>query len=161
MQTFPDCIAHVLAAEGGLVNNPQDPGGVTKFGISQRSYPALDIRALSLDDAKTIYQRDYWDKIQGERLPAGLDPVVLDHAVNVGPARANTLRQGLITTPVASIMAPVTNGRHPWPRRPDPHRRTTGVEQQHCPVAPRYHPGGPVQVARGSVSRSREKSPRS
>ena len=60
MQTFHDCIAHVLAAEGGLVNDPKDPGGVTKFGISQRSYPALDIRALTLDDAKTIYQRDYW-----------------------------------------------------------------------------------------------------
>ena len=47
MQNFPDCISHVLAAEGGLVNDPQDPGGVTKFGISQRSYPALDIRELT------------------------------------------------------------------------------------------------------------------
>ncbi|MCC7279439.1 MAG: hypothetical protein IT487_14145 [Chromatiaceae bacterium] len=47
MQNFPDCIAHVLVAEGGLVNDPQDPGGVTKFGISQRSYPALDIRELT------------------------------------------------------------------------------------------------------------------
>ena len=108
MQTFPDCIAHVLAAEGGLVNDPQDPGGVTKFGISQRSYPALDIRALSLDDAKAIYQRDYWDQIQGEALPAGLDLLVLDHAVNAGPARAVRLLQHLVGVPEDGLMGPVT-----------------------------------------------------
>ena len=108
MQNFPDCIAHVLAAEGGLVNDPQDPGGVTKFGISQRSYPALDIRALSLDDAKAIYQRDYWTPIQGEALPAGLDLLVLDHAVNAGPARAVRLLQGLVGVPEDGSMGPVT-----------------------------------------------------
>ena len=69
MQNFPDCIAHVLAAEGGLVNDPQDPGGVTKFGISQRAYPALDIRALSLDDAKAIYQRDNWARSRASASP--------------------------------------------------------------------------------------------
>ena len=108
MQTFPDCIAHVLAAEGGLVNDPKDPGGVTKFGISQRSYPALDIRALSLDEAKAIYQRDYWDQIQGEALPAGLDLLVLDHAVNAGPARAVRLLQHLVGVPEDGLMGPVT-----------------------------------------------------
>ncbi len=108
MQTFPDCIAHVLAAEGGLVNDPKDPGGVTKFGISQRSYPALDIRALTLDDAKAIYQRDYWTPIQGEALPAGLDLLVLDHAVNAGPARAVRLLQHLVGVPEDGLMGPVT-----------------------------------------------------
>ena len=108
MQTFPDCIAHVLAAEGGLVNDPKDPGGVTKFGISQRSYPALDIRALSLDEAKAIYQRDYWAQIQGEALPAGLDLLVLDHAVNAGPARAVRLLQHLVGVPEDGLMGPVT-----------------------------------------------------
>ena len=108
MQNFPDCISHVLAAEGGLVNDPQDPGGVTKFGISQRSYPALDIRALSLDDAKAIYQRDYWAPIQGEALPAGLDLLVLDHAVNAGPARAIRLLQHLVGVPEDGLMGPVT-----------------------------------------------------
>ncbi|MBK8639281.1 MAG: hypothetical protein IPN92_13770 [Chromatiaceae bacterium] len=57
MNTFPDCIAHVLAAEGGLVNDPRDPGGVTKFGISQRAYPALNIRGLTPDDAKANFYR--------------------------------------------------------------------------------------------------------
>ena len=108
MHTFPDCISHVLAAEGGLVNDPKDPGGVTKFGISQRSYPALNIRALSLDDAKAIYQRDYWAPIQGEHLPAGLDLLVLDHAVNAGPARAIRLLQHLVGVPEDGVMGPVT-----------------------------------------------------
>ncbi|MBP8288552.1 MAG: glycoside hydrolase family 108 protein, partial [Chromatiaceae bacterium] len=108
MHTFPDCIAHVLAAEGGLVNDPKDPGGVTKFGISQRSYPALNIRALSLDEAKAIYQRDYWDKVQGEALPAGLDLLLLDHAVNAGPARAIRLLQHLVGVPEDGVMGPVT-----------------------------------------------------
>ena len=108
MQTFPDCIAHVLAAEGGLVNNPKDPGGVTKFGISQRSYPALDIRALTLDDAKAIYQRDYWTPIQGEALPAGIDLLVLDHAVNAGPIRAVRMLQGLLGVPEDGLMGPIT-----------------------------------------------------
>ena len=110
MQNFPDCIAHVLAAEGGLVNDPKDPGGVTKFGISQRSYPALNIRALSLDDAKAIYQRDYWAPIQGEALPAGLDLLLLDHAVNAGPARAVRLLQHLVGVPEDGLMGPITLG---------------------------------------------------
>ena len=93
---------------GGLVNDPKDPGGVTKFGISQRSYPNLNIRELTPDDAKAIYQRDYWAPIQGEEFPAGLDLVLLDHAINAGPDRANRLRQGLITTPEDGIMGPVT-----------------------------------------------------
>ena len=108
MQTFPECVSHVLAAEGGLVNDPKDPGGVTKFGISQRSYPALDIRALSLDEAKAIYQRDYWDQIQGEAFPAGLDLLLLDHAVNAGPARAVRLLQHLVGVPEDGLMGPVT-----------------------------------------------------
>lgn len=57
MHTFPDCIAHVLAAEGGLVNHPKDPGGVTKFGISQRAYPALNIRELTPEAAKANFYR--------------------------------------------------------------------------------------------------------
>jgi lysozyme family protein len=108
MSNFPDCIKHVLAAEGGLVNHPQDPGGLTKFGISQRSYPALNIRTLSLDDARSIYQRDYWAPLQGDDLPAGLDLMVLDHAVNAGPARAIRLLQQLTNCPADGLMGPIT-----------------------------------------------------
>ncbi len=108
MSHFPPCIAHVLAAEGGLVNHPQDPGGVTKFGISQRSYPDLDIHALTRDAAQAIYQRDYWAPIQGDDLPAGLDLVMLDHAVNAGPARAIRVLQNLVGVPEDGLLGPVT-----------------------------------------------------
>lgn len=60
MAKFEDAIDFVLRNEGGLVENPSDPGGLTNYGISQRRYPHLDIRNLSLDQAKEIYKRDFW-----------------------------------------------------------------------------------------------------
>jgi lysozyme family protein len=95
MSRFHRCIDFVLLEEGGLVNHPRDPGGLTKFGISRRSYPQLDIRRLTLDDAKAIYRRDFWDRIQGDALPVGVDLVVLDMAVNAGVRRAIQLLQQL------------------------------------------------------------------
>lgn len=50
---------------GGLNEHPNDPGGLTKWGIAQRYHPDLDVRSLTLDDARGIYYRDYWQKIQG------------------------------------------------------------------------------------------------
>lgn len=108
MSNFTDCIKHVIAAEGGLVNDPKDPGGLTQFGISQRTYPALNIRALTLDDARAIYQRDYWTPIHGDDLPRGLDLMLLDHAVNAGPARAVRLLQQLTGCPEDGRMGPIT-----------------------------------------------------
>lgn len=84
MSDFARCIEFVLAEEGGTVNDPHDPGGLTKYGISQRSYPDVDILRLTLDDATAIYRRDYWDKIRGDELPAGIDLLVFDSAVNQG-----------------------------------------------------------------------------
>lgn len=84
MSDFERCIAFVLEEEGGEVNNPKDPGGHTKYGISKRSYPDLDISALTVDRAKAIYLRDYWKPIKGDRLPSGLNLLALDCAVNQG-----------------------------------------------------------------------------
>ena len=49
MSNFDHCITAILTEEGGLVNHSRDPGGLTKYGISQRSYPNLDIQSLTLD----------------------------------------------------------------------------------------------------------------
>lgn len=83
MAEFEQAITFVLANEGGLVSDPKDPGGLTKFGISQRSYPKLDVRNLSLDDAIAIYKRDFWkfDGIQSQRAATK----VLDMCVDFGP----------------------------------------------------------------------------
>lgn len=60
MARFEDSIDYVIQNEGGYVNNPADPGGETRYGISKRAYPTLDIRNLTLDQAKAIYRRDFW-----------------------------------------------------------------------------------------------------
>jgi len=84
MTSFDEAFMRLLGHEGKYVNNPKDPGGETNFGISKRAYPDMDIKALTLDDAKAIYRRDYWDRAQCERLPPALAFQVFDGAVNSG-----------------------------------------------------------------------------
>ena|ERR1700675_2670071 len=60
MARFDDAIPTVLNNEGGYVFDPADPGGETKFGISKHSYPNLDIKNLTVEDAVAIYRRDFW-----------------------------------------------------------------------------------------------------
>lgn len=79
-QAFEVLIGH----EGGYVNDPRDPGGETKYGISKRAYPALDIADLNIDDAKAIYKRDYWDRAHCDELPPEVAFQVFDTAVNSG-----------------------------------------------------------------------------
>ena len=61
-EAFAKAIAFTLQREGGHVNDPDDPGGETNFGLSKRAYPYLDIAGLTLDQATHIYRRDYWDR---------------------------------------------------------------------------------------------------
>ena len=61
---FDDIIEIVLEHEGGYVNDPDDPGGETNFGIAKRSHPDVDIANLTKEDAKIIYYQDYWMKIE-------------------------------------------------------------------------------------------------
>lgn len=82
-QGFEMAIEGILKSEGGYANDPDDRGGETKYGISKRSYPDLDIPSLSVDDAKRIYKKDYWDKI-ADLAPAGLREAAFDAAVNQG-----------------------------------------------------------------------------
>src|ERR1700739_2946173 len=83
---YPECFlkaaARVLANEGGYVNNPADPGGETNFGISKRSYPDLDIKNLTRDQAIAIYFRDWWTKYGFDRLTPEIGAKVFDLAVN-------------------------------------------------------------------------------
>jgi len=81
---FDLAIERILGHEGGYVNDPNDPGGETKFGISKRSYPNVDIKNLTLDQAKAIYHRDFWSKVRGDMLYDGVAYQTLDFAVNSG-----------------------------------------------------------------------------
>lgn len=90
--SFERAFEIVIGHEGGLVDDPRDPGGLTKFGISQRAYPSLDIKALTLEQAKGIYYEDYWLKAGCDQLvdePMAI--LVFDCAVNQGVDRAKSL----------------------------------------------------------------------
>ncbi|WP_353144959.1 glycoside hydrolase family 108 protein [Paracoccus sp. (in: a-proteobacteria)] len=84
---FDRCLAEVLRHEGGYVNDPADPGGETNMGISKRSYPQENIKGMTRARAAEIYRRDYWNPVRGDELPAGLDLVAFDGAVNSGVSR--------------------------------------------------------------------------
>lgn len=84
MADFNNYINTILAKEGGYVDDKSDRGGKTKFGISQKSYPNLDISKLTLPQAVEIYKRDYWDKINGDNLPTSIAMNAFDAAVNQG-----------------------------------------------------------------------------
>lgn len=84
----------VLRHEGGYVNDPADPGGETKFGISKRSYPDLDIASLTKAQAVEIYRRDWWEPYRYNEIKA-LDTAtkVFDLSVNMGPTAAHRCLQ--------------------------------------------------------------------
>ena len=82
------CIGWVLRREGGYVNDPDDPGKETAFGISKRSYPHVDIASLNPERAAEIYHRDFWEPIHGDELDSSLALAMLDYAVHSGPTRA-------------------------------------------------------------------------
>jgi len=97
MANFNDAIEKTLINEGGYVNDPNDTGGETKYGISKRAYPNVDIKNLTEDEAKEIYKRDYWDKIQGDAIQSQLlAEELFDTSVNMGVRTASKLIQGCV-----------------------------------------------------------------
>jgi len=91
--TSEEAIKNVLGREGGYANNPADRGGETKYGISKRSYPNLDIANLTKEEAAAIYKRDYWDGMNIDQLPPEMREVVFDAAVNQGKGFASKALQ--------------------------------------------------------------------
>jgi len=106
--TFDECFTRLLGYEGGYVNNPSDPGGETNWGITKRSYPALDIKNLTQDDAKAIYKRDFWDKCKCSRMECGLDLALFDCAVNSGTIQAIKLLQQTLGVKDDGVLGEVT-----------------------------------------------------
>jgi len=92
--SFEKSVDRVLVSEGGYVNDPNDRGGETKFGISKRAYPKVDIKNLTVNKAKEIYKRDYWDKVKADEiLSEHIAYEVFDTAVNMGVRTASKLAQ--------------------------------------------------------------------
>lgn len=101
---FDKAFANVVGIEAGYVNDPQDPGGETKYGISKRSYPNVDIKNLTLDGAKQIYMDDFWLYLRCDRMNPSLAEFVFDFAINSGRETvAEKLQQAVGTLPDGKI----------------------------------------------------------
>ncbi len=84
MSNFSVTFDRIIGHEAGYVNNPNDPGGETKWGISKRTYPHLNIAALTRQDAMKIYYTDFWLVIQGDSMPEAWAFQCMDFAINSG-----------------------------------------------------------------------------
>jgi lysozyme family protein len=100
---FDKIITEVLKHEGGYVDHPADPGGATNFGITLATYQSwkkgatkADLKRISLAEVKAIYRKNYWDKLDGDELPSGVDAVVMDFGVNSGVSRAARYLQTVV-----------------------------------------------------------------
>ena len=98
---WEEALRHILKYEGGYVNHPADPGGMTNLGVTKRVWeewtgdPATeaDMRALSPEMVGPLYKTRYWDAVRGDDLPSGIDLCVFDAAVNAGVGRASKFLQ--------------------------------------------------------------------
>jgi lysozyme family protein len=103
MDAFRTALEFTLKWEGGYTDHPSDPGNWTggsvgsgelkgtKYGISGASYPSLDIKNLTVEEAGKIYREKYWDAINGDLMPFPASMAVFDFAVNSGVGRATRL----------------------------------------------------------------------
>jgi lysozyme family protein len=113
---FTDSLARVLASEGGFVNHPSDPGGMTNLGCTKAVWEEFvghpvseaDMRALTPDLVAPLYKRKYWDKVSGDQLPKGLDYAVFDAAINSGPGRAAKWLQEVAGVTADGAIGPAT-----------------------------------------------------
>lgn len=106
----------VLQCEGGYVDHPRDPGGATNRGITLatlsewRKKPCTkeDVKALSMQEAASIYHTNYWSAVDGDQLPLGVDFVTFDYAVNSGTATATKALQSCVGAVVDGVIGPYT-----------------------------------------------------
>jgi len=106
--SFDFAVKIILEEEGGFVNNAKDPGGETKYGISKRQYPDVDIINLTEEQAIDIYHQDYWNPVSGDDLPKPLALCVFDCAVNQGVGAAIRLLQSSLGATVDGVIGPQT-----------------------------------------------------
>jgi lysozyme family protein len=103
-ERFDRCLGAVLRFEGGYCDNPLDAGGPTNLGVTigvlsqalGRAATVEEVRALTPAGAAPIYREHYWRLAGCDRLPAGLDLLLFDTAVNMGPETAVRMLQGAL-----------------------------------------------------------------
>lgn len=98
----------LMKYEGGYVNDPDDPGGETKFGISKRAYPDEDIANLSEARAMQIYYEDYYSRVKADQMPERIAWQVFDFGVNAGVERSARTLQRLVGARPDGKIGPTT-----------------------------------------------------
>ena len=109
-EEFEKAVIHVLNFEGGYVDNPLDKGGETKYGISKRAYPSIDIKNLTKETATEIYYRDYWLASSCDRMEYNVALIVFDMSVNHGVSRSIKLLQKVLKVTEDGIIGMQTLG---------------------------------------------------
>lgn len=106
MADFKVAVESLLLNEGGYVNDPTDPGGETKYGISKRSFPHLDIAALTELDAMNIYRHEFWkfESVADQDVANKL----LDMSVQFGLSRAVRFLQNILNVNSDGIFGAIT-----------------------------------------------------
>ena len=105
---FNAAFTALIGNEGGYVNDPRDPGGETKYGISKRAYPGEDIAGMTLERAKEIYLRDYWGPAGCDAVPDQIKFVLFDTAVNSGVKTAIKMLQAAVAETQDGVLGPKT-----------------------------------------------------
>jgi lysozyme family protein len=108
--SFDKAFALTVGVEGGYVNDPADPGGETKYGVSKRAHPDVDIKSLTLEQAKDIYRRDYWSPAVCDKMPERIGHLVFDCAVHHGVKTAIKLLQRALKVADDGEFGPITRG---------------------------------------------------
>lgn len=110
--TFDECFKLLIEHEGGFSDHADDPGGKTRYGITETVARANgyegDMRELPLDVAKAIYRARYWDAVKADQLPAGIRYFVFDAAVNSGVGQAARWLQKAAGVPADGVIGTQT-----------------------------------------------------
>lgn len=113
---FTVCLKEVLRHEGGFVNHPKDPGGMTNLGVTRRTYEdwvghpvnEATMRKLTPGSVAPLYKRQFWDALRCDRLPKGVDLCVFDFGVNAGVNRAARYLQLIVGAEKDGKIGPAT-----------------------------------------------------
>jgi len=111
MADFEAAVTKTIRREGGdaITEDPDDPGGLTRFGISKRAHPEIDPRNLTLESAKAIYRKDYWNPLEGDSITSqAIAETLFDTAVNMGVAQAVRLAQVVLGQLADGNVGPAT-----------------------------------------------------
>jgi len=113
---FDQAFRILIGHEGKFVNDPDDRGGATKYGVTQKTLSAWRGRPVSVDDVKNlelreamdIFRQQYWDAVKADRLPSGVDFCVADMAYNSGPGKAAQVLQKALGIKVDGVVGAFT-----------------------------------------------------